>query len=293
MPKATLTPAQRRQPSIADDTIPRTPDDRSAAVEEWLELLHSAGIDTSVSLASTHDAIGRVEALARRAREARQVAASEARASAKRLASDPEAAPRTATAVEDYSAALGIAQTAVWGTFCAANLAAIIGPAHKASVTAILAIAAQIPPEVGDITAAARARCSDAWVDLEESIVEYEVLVWLWCNLAAQHAIASGPGVKSGRHRTHTPLDILYSEPAAAFRASAAANYAGLPHQWRVFHIVSAGKPVLGRLTATRPQPGDPLAKEVFDLADELRELHRPGTRPSPRPPSAMASADA
>lgn len=293
MTRFTLTEATRKRPSIADGSIPRLPEDRAAAVEEWLDLLRVIGVDTATALASTHDALNRVEALARRARDARKLEADAARAAAKRLASDPSAPPRSAVAIEDLAAALGIAQASVWGTFVASDLASIIGPAHKAAVKSITAIAERISPHVSDVSSAARARCSDSWIQLEQAVASYETIVWLWCNLHACHAIPPGPGVKSGRHRVHTPLDVLYSDPAAAFRASAACNFAGLAHLWRVVHIVAAGKPTLGSLTATQPAAGDPHSRAIFDLADDLRAEHRPGTPPGPRPPSAQAGANA
>lgn len=285
-----LTPGMRTRPSLADNVVPRDPEDRSEQVAEWVDLMEATGIRTGTALADVHAALDTVDALARRAHAARQLAADESRAAARRLAGDPTAAPRPAVAVEDYSTALGIAMVAVWAAFTRADLAGLIGPAHSAAATAITTTAEQIPPAVGDIESAARAGVSAEWIELERAISTYQTITWLWCNLHATHALAPGPGVGSGRHRVHGPLDVLYSDPAAAFRASAACNFAGLAHEWRVVHIVAAGKPTLGRLTPTPPAAGDPLSRAVFDLRDDLQAQHRPGTPSGPRPANAMAS---
>jgi len=287
----TLTPGMRTRPSLADNTIPRTPDDRSAQVAEWLDLMEATGIRTGTALADVHAALDNVDALMQRAHAARQLAADESRAAARRLAGDPTTAPRPAVAVEDYSTALGLAMASVWRAFTTADLAAIIGPAHDAAVTAITNAAKQIPPAVGDIEAAARAGVSAEWIELERAIVGYEVIVWLWCDLHAKHAIPPGAGVKTGRHRDYSTTEVLYADPAAASRASEAANLAGLAHEWRVVHTVTAGRPTLARLTASGRAPVDLRTAAVFNLADELQARHRPGTRPGPRPPSAQAGA--
>jgi hypothetical protein len=281
----TLTPGMRTRPSLADNTIPRTPEDRSAQVAEWLDLMEDAGIRTGTVLADVHAALDNEDALMQRARAARQLAADEARAAARRLAGDPTTAPRPAVAVEDYSTALGLAMASVWRAFTTADLAAIIGPGHDAAVRAITAAAEQIPPAVGDIEAAARAGVSAEWIKLERAIVGYEVVVWLWCNLHARHAIAPGAGVKTGRHRDYSTTEVLYADPPAASRAAEAANLAGLAHEWRVVHTVTAGRPTLARLTASGRAPVDLRTAAVFDLADELQARHRPGTRNGPRPP--------